>query len=36
MTVNDKNSISQPNRGARVNAETTEAIAPPQCALRKG
>ena len=28
--------ISQPNRGARVKAETTEAKDPTQCALRKG
>ena len=30
------NTISQPNRGARRNAETTEAIDPPHSAVRKG
>lgn len=32
----EMNAISQPHRGARSNAETTEAIDPPHGAVRKG
>lgn len=36
MTFADESTISQPHRGARRIAETTEAKDPPHGAVRKG